>query len=124
MTAIPTSTTSKEMAMAGTTKKAAETVKKVVAAPKAEKKVATKAPMKAGCGRCAPKAAEKAAPVAKKTVKVAAKPVVKKTVVKADKPVAKKTVAAAKPVAKKAAAPKAAKPVAKKPAAKKTVAKK
>jgi histone H1/5 len=112
------------MAMA-TAKKAVEPAKKVVAAPaKVEKKVVKAAPMKAGCGRCAPKAAEKAAPVAKKTVKVAAKPVVKKTVAKADKPVAKKTVAAAKPVAKKAAAPKAAKPVAKKPVAKKAAPKK
>ena len=84
-----------------TAKKAVEPAKKVVAAPaKVEKKVVKAAPMKAGCGRCAPKAAEKAAPVAKKTV------------------------AAAKPVAKKAAAPKAAKPVAKKPVAKKAAPKK
>jgi len=115
--------------MAGTTKKSAVTVKKVVAAPKAVKKVETKAPMKTGWGTYTPKAtaakaANKVTPVAKKT----AKPLVKKTVVK--KTVAKKVIAK-KPVAKKVAtkaaakpAVKAAKPVAKKPVVKKPVAKK
>ena len=122
------------MAMAGTTKKSAVTVKKVVAAPKAVKKVETKAPMKTGWGTytqkaTAAKAANKVTPVVEKT----AKPVVKKTVVK--KTVVKKTVAkkviAKKPVAKKvvakaAAKPavKAAKPAVKKPVVKKPVAKK
>jgi predicted transcriptional regulator len=102
-------------------KKAPKKVAKKAPAKKAVKKVAKKAPAKKAAKKAATKAPAKKAP-AKKAAKKAVKKVAK-SAKKAAKKAVKKTVAKKAP-AKKAAAKKAAKKVAKKAPAKKAAAKK